>query len=424
MNTSEEELLPLLKIFLHNGPKIARGLYMKTLSCLIYWTLALSLPLCAQQGCDAPCLPPKKVAPCPAQGEPLTCYGPAYNAPAAISVHPKRCESMLSDITAWVDLSLTYWYAGEEGLAIATTGVLNSGTAYFGTSMSTLFQSFDYKPGFQVGLGVTGQHDWTVRADYTWFRGENKTDSGSPLTATVATAGTSAATTGTQVWVATDWFLQGTPTQALSGPSVSSTWTLHMDLIDALASRPFYQGSQVTVTPFGGLRAALIRQSMKVKLTESTALFSGAISSQPIQSSNHSHSWAIGPRVGCESQCLFPRGFRLQGDMALSLLYTQYTSVTHSEDVASTTYNPGPYTASYNDYSCLRPQLDLSLGISWGKYLYDQDYHIDFSADYDFMIFWAQNMMRKLLDDTLTGTGPSASDLYLHGLTVTGRFDF
>ena len=393
-----------------------------------------ALPLCmclafgAQAACKSSGMPEhsernsstKSQNTCQTQGEPLTCYGPAYNAPAAIYVNE------MANITTFVDASFTYWYAGEEGLKLATSGVLSSGTDYFAQKTNTLFQSFDYTSGFKAGVGIVGHHEWMLHAEYTWFRGRNTTSSGAPLSATELTAGiaTATASSGTAVWVVDDWFLQGTPSQALAGPTVSSTWRLSMDLIDAVASRPFYQARKFIAAPFGGLRAAFIRQSMTVNLTESTGLFSGAVPSGPIQSRNHSNSWAIGPRVGCEGKWLMPVGFRLEGDLALSLLYTSYTSVKHSEDVASSTFNPGPYTASYSDYGCLRPELDLGLGFGWGTYLHNQRYHIDFSADYDFMYFWSQNMMRNLLDDTLTGTSPSSSDLYLHGLTLTGRFNF
>lgn len=360
---------------------------------------------------------------CQNQGELLTGYGPAYNAPAAIYVNPMNWRGCPSNYTSFIDVSFTYWYPFEEGLSVAVNGLLNSGTEYFSTNTNTLFQSSNYKPGFKVGAGVIGYHEWVLRAEYTWFRGRSTTGSGSPLSTTGATAGNTTLS-GTEVWVVNDWFLQGTPSQALAGPSVSSTWQLSMDLIDGIGGRPFYQGRSFTVSPFAGLRAALIRQSMTVNLTESDGLFSGSIPSQPIQSRNHSNSWAIGPRGGCSGQWLLPKGFRFQGDGAFSLLYTRYTSVKHSEDVAATTFNSGPYTASYSDYDCLRPELDVSLGFGWGMYCCDRDYHIDFSADYDFMIFWSQNMMRKLLDDTLTGTSPAAADLYLHGLTVTARFDF
>jgi len=361
--------------------------------------------------------------PCNAQGEPLNCYEPAYNAHAVTNVNPKEWSPRLPSIAAFADMSFIYWYAGEEGLTLASNGVYNSGTIYFAESTKTIIQSSDYKPGFMLGAGIVGYGDWQIKAEYTWYRGTNGTDSGT-LSGTVPTAGITTPSSGTAVWVVNDWFLQGTPSQALSGSQVSSSWHVSMDLIDLMASRPFYQSRHLIVSPSGGLRSALIRQSMTVNLTESPTLFSSSVSSQPIQSRNHSNSWSVGPRGGCVSQCLLPKGLRIEGSFGLSLLYTRYTSIRHSEDAAATTFNAGPYITNYPAYNCLRPELDAGLGIGWGMYLGNQDYHLDFSMDYDFMIFWSHNMLRRFLDDTLTGTSPGSSDLYFHGLTITGRFDF
>lgn len=353
---------------------------------------------------------------CQVQGEPLTCYGPAYNAPAAIKVCP-------AGATLFADASFTYWYAGEEGLRIASNGVGSDGFYYFPMHTHTLNQSFDYKPGFKVGIGALVGDEWTYRADYTWYRGKNRVQS-KTVSAVALTAGTEAAATGTSVWVVDDWFLQGTTGgQALSGPQVSSAWKLSLDLIDVTVGRPFYQATRFIASPFAGLRAALIRQSMTVELTELVDLFA-AIPAQPIGSRTRSNSWAIGPRVGGSGNYLMDCGFQLMGNAALSLLYTQYTSIRHSEDSASLGFNEGPYKASMNHYWALRPAAELGLGLGWGSYFSDRTYHFDVSAMYDFKIFWSQNMMRKMLDDVLTGTSPSASDLYLHGLTLTGRFDF
>lgn len=363
-----------------------------------------------------------------AQGEPLECRNPAYNAPAAINTGHK-----VEDTNFFIDAAFTYWFAGEDGLKVASTGVYSSGTGafYFAQNTKTLNQSFDYKPGFKVGLGIIGSHEWVFQAEYTWFRGTNTKHSSSlSATALVPTAGTVAAPNGINVWVVDDWFLQGTGLgQALAGSSVSSSWRLAMDIADAVVGRPFYQGKCVTISPFAGLRSAWIRQKMNVKLTEAASLFNGTalpvVSAplQPIESRNKSHSWSIGPRVGLDGQLLLPRGFRFEGNFAASLLFTQY-DIHHSEDIGSTAFNLGPYTANVRNYNCLRPEADLGLGIGWGKYIYGRDYHIDFSADYDFMYFWGQNVMRQSLDNTLTGTGPAAGDLYLHGLTFTVRFDF
>lgn len=358
----------------------------------------------------------KPVACTQEQGEPLTCYQAAYSAPASINVNN-------SGLAFFADVAFTYWYAGEEGMKIASNGVGSDGIYYFAMNTETLTQSFDYKPGFKVGFGFIGDHEWVYRADYTWFRGTNSFVSNT-RDGTVPTAGTVAASTGTNLWVVDDWFLEGTASgQALSGPKVSSRWKLALDLIDATAGRPFYQAKSLIVSPFAGLRAALIRQSMTVELTELSDLFA-EIPAQPIESRNHSNSWAIGPRVGCNGEYLLGCGFRFEGDFAGSLLYTKYTSIKHSEDSASLGFNPGPYKFSMDNYSALRPCAELGLGLGWGTYSSNNGYHFDISASYDFMIFWSQNMMRKLLDDTLTGTSPSAADLFLHGLTLNGRFDF
>jgi hypothetical protein len=327
------------------------------------------------------------------------------------------------DFTTFFDVSFIYWFAGEDGLSLASSGALSAGTVYLPQNMETLFQSFNYRPGFKVGLGATLGHEWTVGAEYTWFRGKNHTDS-PVFSGTIPTAGTSAALSGSQVWVMGDWFLQGTAAgESLSGSQVSSCWEVSLDLIDLLASRPFYQARRLILSPFGGLEGAFIRQWMNVKLTESSTLFGIDTPAQPIRSHNHSNSWAIGPKLGLGIEYLLPLEMRIESSLAGALLYTTYHA-THEEDAASTGFNPGPYTASYSLYRTLRPAAELGLGVGWGAYFFDRDFHLDFCADYEFRIFWSQNMMRKLLDDTLYGTGGGTSDLFFHGLTLKARFDF
>ncbi len=335
-----------------------------------------------------------------------------------------RCHSLAptelkNPITTSIDASFIYWYAGEEGLPLAVNGVFNDDGEFFPINTGTIFQSFDYKPGFKIGVAVAQCQEWMARAEYTWYRAQNHTTSGALLSGTIPAAGTN--TSGSAVLDPGGWFLQ-----APYGPSLSSTWHLAMDLIDAVAGRPFHQGKCLTISPFGGLRTALIRQSITVSMTTSEALGFMSFSFSPpeiLSSRNHSNSWAIGPRAGCEGKWLLPQGFCLEGVLAASLLYTRYTSVKHSEDPVSATYNAGPYIAFYNDYNCLRPELDLGIGFGWER-CFRGSYHVDFSASYDFMIFWAQNMMRKLIDDTFTGSAIPASDLFLHGLTLSGSFRF
>lgn len=362
------------------------------------------------------------------QGEPLNPakFSAGYNAPASIDVNPKKQLIRPDSVHVFIDGAFTYWYAAEDGLEIANSAALNAGTVYFPENVNVLAQSSSYKPGFKVALGAVGAHEWSAKAEYTWYRGTTHTSS-STLSGTVPVIGvpTTTATTGTPVWAIDDWFLQSTTVgQALSGSHVSSSWHLAMDIIDAVCGRPFYTGRTVTVSPFAGIRSAWIRQTMTVNLTENPTLFSGAIPSQPIQSRNSSNSWSIGAIMGCESQWLLPMGFRLEGDASASILYTQYTSLKHSEDAASTRFNQASFNITRSNLNTVRPIAELGFGLGWGKYLFNGDFYLDFSADYSFMMFWSQNMFRNLIDNNHTGTGSTPGDLYMHGLTLTARFDF
>ena len=100
----------------------------------------------------------------------------------------------------------------------------------------------------------------------------------------------------------------------------------------------FIQGKRVVVSPFGGIRSALIRQKMNVSFIEDPR----SISFKPATYQIHTTGltpWSIGPRFGADVDVLLNGGFRLEGELAASLLFTQYTTVKHREDPAASTFN-------------------------------------------------------------------------------------
>ena len=71
------------------------------------------------------------------------------------------------------------------------------------------------------------------------------------------------------------------------------------------------------------------------------------------------------------------------------------------------------------------PNFEIALGMAWGSYFCDDNWHIDLLVAYEFHIFWYQNMMRKMLDGILAfDIDSTPGDLILHGLTVSLRLDF
>ena len=67
---------------------------------------------------------------------------------------------------------------------------------------------------------------------------------------------------------------------------------------------------------------------------------------------------------------------------------------------------------------------ECNLGIGWGRYLRQNQYHLDLSATYDFNFLWGQNILKYMVGLNGFGRGVSPYDLLLYGLTINSRFDF
>ncbi|MBS0627979.1 MAG: hypothetical protein JSS09_07195 [Verrucomicrobia bacterium] len=350
------------------------------------------------------------------QGEPLSKeqYPAGYNAPASVSLQGKGCRPDIS-----FDASFLYYYAGEDGLDLANSAAViteggSAGVVVATSNSTSLLQDFAYKPGFKVGLGL-GFNEWNSHAEYTWVR---------QTTSTSKKAIDPSSSEGDGVWLLNNWFQQITSVgQTISATNVSSKWHLAIDLADLTMSRPFYEGRYLSVDPFFGIRGAWIRQKLNLAIHVPTSIVSDVDMSQ-VHSYNSSHSWGVGPRTGFDMSWLLGKGFKVEAEAAFSLLFTQYTKIKHAEQVASEAASPDILRAKLSYVNCVRPELDLGLGIGWGSYLAEQKYYIDFSAKYEFLLFWQQNMMRKLADQTVSGTGAAAGDLYLQGLDIRASFHF
>lgn len=320
-------------------------------------------------------------------------------------------------IDYFIDGAFTYWYAKEDGLNIGESALLGPGANIFfpPNSATVLQQSFSYKPGFKVGIGASSC-DWKAKAEYTYYRSKTTVSKNAPEN--------TSSLNGIGVWNVDDWFLQSILDHSVTGTHISSTWHLGMDLGDLILSRPFIKKEHLSFSPFGGLRTVWLRQQMNISLIQSAASLGSSVylPAQPIHSYNSSHAWGIGPRVGAEGRFTLYKGLRLEGLFAASLLYTQFTSVKHSEDKGSTLMDYNVQTLM-NHYNCVRPVLDANLGIGWGMCFYE-NYSIDLSASYDFSYFFGQNMMRTMLDEFWDGVGSGNNDLYFQGITISAGFSF
>ncbi len=370
--------------------------------------LLLPLVLTAQNNCPKECQAPPV---CFERGYPNTkcCFPAAYNEPAQYEV---GCAW-----DYWIDASFTYWEALQEGMDLAVNTALSPSTSilFSPDGGNYLFQDTEYKPGFKVGLGVDFRRDgWIGFGEYTWFRSVTSTHRTPP-----------ADSRGAAVWSVNSWYVlsgDGTvPAGSTALSSLSSKWQLNMDLADVGVSRPCYQGTHLIVAPFGGVRGQWIRQSLDISGITADEGISGT--ADLFATCNiKSHSWAVGPRAGFNTKWHVRWGFRAEGALAASLLFTQYTQA--SSHLSATTTTSIPVSGRFPDLNCLRAVNEMNLGIGWGSYSNCRKYHIDFLATYDFQIFWNQNMMRAVANDLSVRTEGSVPNLYLQGLTIKAALDF
>lgn len=382
---------------------------------------------CKPKPCKPVCKPecPKPCDPCC----PPVCFERGFSTdpcctPAAYS------EWAAIDLRCGWDVFMTanfiYWEAIQGGMDLASPaqGTITAGVltvpAPSAVGHKILKQGFEYKPGFQLGLGWTGGMDnWVFYAEYTWLHGSTHTSEVAAAPGVATVGGRSLPQSG--LWAPSSWF--GIFFNDLT-TSISSNWKYKIDLVDVQVSRPFYSGTQFIVEPFFGLRGAWIRQHLGLEATNLATELGGPVPSPTREGDYSSRSSAVGPRVGVNGNWHLGYGIRFIGNTAASLLFTAYDVRQNLDSPDTTGAFAFPQSAKIKDLNLLRPNLDLSLGLGWGSYFGCRRFHVDLAATYDFSVFWEQNMMRYLADITFSGTDGAPSNLYLQGLTIETRFDF
>lgn len=316
----------------------------------------------------------------PDSQQPVDKISAGYNHSAGVDVNGS-CD-------IFVTAAYTFWDVQQDGMKIGSTYSSSPGTFN-----NTLFMDDEYKSGFKVGIGAnTCNDDWVVGANYTWFHHALNRHQGS------------------FPFLSTPFVLIGGGGGGVVFTNSDHRWSFGLDILDVEMGRPFYQGRKLTVNPFFGVRTQWI--SERYKISGQTTLGSAS------QSTWKTSSWGIGPRFGFDTSWLLGAGFRLIGSASGSLLYTHYSTLRYREPTAS----PG-YSISLGSKNYLRGDADGKLGFGWGSYLANNKYFLDFTATYDFQVFWNQNMITWMMNN-ISDVDASPGNLYLNGLTISGRWDF
>ena len=162
-----------------------------------------------------------------------------------------------------------------------------------------------------------------------------------------------------------------------------------------------------------GLRAQWISQSF----TEtSPRLVGGSNVLTNTSFSENLTTWSLGPKFGLDTNWLLGYGIKVLANIATSVLYTSYNAgtTTHLELNGSFANGTG---SDLHNYGTLRPVTEAFLGLGWGSYLWNDNFHMDVSIGYDFDVYWDFNMQYATISQTV-------GNMYLHGMNIQARFDF
>ena len=309
--------------------------------------------------------------------------------------------STTSDWDMFLTAKFLYWNVQQEGMEIGPTFTTNPSASNVQPSGILEFKD-EYRPGFKVGLGWnTPFDDWVVTAEYTWFHHDiNKSQNSPYLTSNVLQAKV------TPFDYSTEDLLTAS----------SHKWNIDLNIVDVLVARPSYQGTRLTVNPSFGLRGMWLNQKYTIEGTISGGTFN------PTKSYGKTDSWAVGPTLGISGNFLLGAGFRMIGGASGTLAYTRYNGITYFARTQSV--GKPDLHLSGSSQNRVRAMADAQAGFGWGTYLCNQNYHLDFSATYEFQVLWNQNMINWYSASLIGLNGSSPGNLYFQGLTVSGTFDF
>ena len=315
-----------------------------------------------------------------------------YNAPGRINV--------ADDWGFFAGANALYVQPYQEGMQLAEkVELLNSNYRTIGL----IKQSFDWTPAFKLQLGWAMCRDkWSLYTEYFHLHVSDSTKASADPRLSMST-----------LFGNTPYLVSNAAIDHY-GVSLKNKWKIDMDFVDLNLTRPFYNGEKLILKPIVGLRAAWITQ----KTSGSWIYYATNV---VLPSSIKSGSFGIGPKFSLNGKWIWGRGFSMLGDITGSVLHTHYKLRKNTNTYVAGNLNPVDSYHVRDKVDYLRPALETELGISWGRYVSDRDWHVELALTYIFNVYWNQNMISNYFN-MLTNTG--ASDLYLHGLNLALRFDF
>ena len=323
-----------------------------------------------------------------------------YNAPARIDVR--------GSWDVFADASFIYWQVMEDNIEIGVTSKGSPSTIGNpgGQIVNVINPQHKYAPGFKVGIGVNFDHDnWVAAAEYTWLHSSSRQASNGFSTGVV--------------YPVNDWAARQNSSNSYN--SIVGNWRYKFDFVDLMMGRSYYVGNRLSFQPAFGARGAWMRQ--RFNTTAQGSGINGAGTDKYVNA-NRYYSWGVGPSASLKTNWMLGYGLDLVADLQADLLFRQFNIHQSFQDTTTSLNNT--HFNQHHLYT-VRPHTDFELGIEYGTYFDNNNWHVELGATYGFQVFWSENVFRKFTGASLSAPMNSFQpngNMYIHGLTATARLDF
>lgn len=340
-------------------------------------------------------------------------YG-IYNKPKEADLPDSYILSCHGEFIYWRAMQDNSYYAISTGMDTTTDGTsLSEVTGMPGAKVHNIHAG--WHPGFRIGFGIDfPKANWSLTSRWTQIISYNNGKKDAPVI-------------GGYLYM----------TKMIPGFNLASfnhaavTWKCKFDGIDFYASKAFYMLKDWLFEPVLGLKGVIFHQRLRLRSEDTRDATSTETHRNIFTIDNKFDSWGVGPSGGMKSSLTLGRGFYLQGDSFLSLLYQQYdTSLDVDNPNASLFANQTKVlsTKSPSKQENFRPHLSSLVGLGWKSTFHtNKGYQgcVNFLFSYEFQYFWKQNSSLEFVSKVERGIHRNyLGDLGFHGFATKMQFEF
>jgi hypothetical protein len=180
---------------------------------------------------------------------------------------------------------------------------------------------------------------------------------------------------------------------------------INYNTLDLNLGRPYLLRNNFSLSPFVGVRGAVIHQHEEITET----LFGS-----PLTAHETNRFYGAGLRAGSQVRWLVGRGWSLFGSLAGSVVYGTFDNRFTQDQAIKLQSNT----------SGLSPNLTSDAGLTWEKALASARTRIAISLGYEFDYWWRQNQTIHNFTEAVVASSRISEDLGLHGVKLNCGFDF